>query len=43
MPKSVKKAILVIFEKEGGLIGLDGEKKWESMEKEGRILEETWG
>lgn len=43
MPKSVKKALLVIFEQQGGLIGLEGEKKWDQLEKEGRILEETWG
>lgn len=43
MPKSVKKAFLAIFEKEGGMSPIEGESKWEELEKKGKILEETWG
>ncbi|KAI5477463.1 NADPH-dependent diflavin oxidoreductase 1 [Pseudohyphozyma bogoriensis] len=44
MPKAVKKAFLAIFSTEGGLSGEgEAEKKWEALEKEGRIVEETWG
>jgi sulfite reductase alpha subunit-like flavoprotein len=43
MPKAVKKALLAIFESEGGLDAEAAEKHWESLEKAGRIVEETWG
>lgn len=43
MPKAVKKALLAIFASEGGLDPEAAEKHWESLEKAGRIVEETWG
>jgi hypothetical protein len=49
MPKAVKKAILRVFADKGGLwVNADGtggaaERRWEDLEREGRIVEETWG
>ncbi|GAA5858680.1 hypothetical protein JCM8547_001418 [Rhodosporidiobolus lusitaniae] len=49
MPKAVKKAILQIFADHGGLwVNSDGtggaaERKWDELERQGRIVEETWG
>ncbi|GAA5973540.1 hypothetical protein JCM11641_007108 [Rhodosporidiobolus odoratus] len=49
MPKAVKKAILRVFASEGGMwVNADGtggeaERYWERLEREGRIVEETWG
>ncbi|GAA5905511.1 hypothetical protein JCM6882_004772 [Rhodosporidiobolus microsporus] len=49
MPKAVKKAILRVFASEGGLwVNADGtggaaERHWDTLERQGRIVEETWG
>lgn len=43
MPKAVKKALLAVFASEGGLGPDEAEQYWELLEKEGRIVEETWG
>lgn len=44
MPKAVKKALLAVFRSEGSMT-LDSEVEalWDQLEKEGRIVEETWG
>ncbi|BGP19975.1 hypothetical protein JCM10213_006752 [Rhodosporidiobolus nylandii] len=49
MPKAVKKAMLRVFASEGGLwvnedgTGGEAERYWERLEREGRVVEETWG
>lgn len=43
MPKAVKKSFLSIFATEGGMDEEVAEAYWELLEKEGRIVEETWG
>lgn len=44
MPKAVKKALLAVFQAEGKLDDdAAAETLWEQLEKEGRIIEETWG
>ena len=44
MPKAVKKALLAVFQAEGKLDDdAAAEMLWEQLEKEGRIIEETWG
>lgn len=43
MPKAVKKAFAAVFEKEGSMKEGSGEKYWDKLEKEGRVVEETWG
>jgi len=43
MPKAVKKAVLAVFRDRGGLDEQGAEKLWDGMEREGRLVEETWG
>ncbi|GAA5862718.1 hypothetical protein JCM3774_001895 [Rhodotorula dairenensis] len=44
MPKAVKKALLGVFRSQGALSDeATAEALWERLEKEGRIIEETWG
>lgn len=44
MPKAVKKALLGVFRLEGQLSDdAAAEALWERLEKEGKIVEETWG
>lgn len=52
MPKSVKKAFVKIFDEklsqpseslEEAVVAKRGEKLWEEMEVQKRIVEETWG
>lgn len=44
MPKAVKKSFLAVFATEGGMVAPEaGELYWDTLEKEGRIVEETWG
>lgn len=44
MPKAVKKVLLAVFKLEGKLSDdAAAETLWEQLEKEGRIIEETWG
>ncbi|GAA5989837.1 hypothetical protein JCM10908_002340 [Rhodotorula pacifica] len=44
MPKAVKKALLAVFKSQGHFADdAAAENKWEQLEREGRIIEETWG
>lgn len=44
MPKAVKKALLKVFVSQGAMSDEDeAERFWDSLEKQGRIVEETWG
>lgn len=43
MPKAVRKAFAAVFEEEGAMAEGIGEKYWDELEKQGRIVEETWG
>lgn len=43
MPKAVKKAVLLVFSSQGGLAEDAAQLLWDRLEKEGRIVEETWG
>lgn len=43
MPKAVKKAVLAVFRDQGALDEAGAEKVWDAMEREGRLVEETWG
>ncbi|KAL8291429.1 hypothetical protein RQP46_002407 [Phenoliferia psychrophenolica] len=43
MPKSVKKAMLVVFREQGQLDEGGAEKLWDKLDRDGRIVEETWG
>ncbi|GAA5853371.1 hypothetical protein JCM9279_005769 [Rhodotorula babjevae] len=43
MPKAVKKAVLAVFRDQGALDEEGAEKVWDAMEREGRLVEETWG
>jgi sulfite reductase alpha subunit-like flavoprotein len=44
MPKAVKKAFLSIFVSEGKLSSPEEQERyWEVLEKDGRVVEETWG
>ncbi|KAM0745689.1 NADPH dependent diflavin oxidoreductase 1 [Meredithblackwellia eburnea MCA 4105] len=43
MPKSVKKAFLSVFRSEGSLDEAGAEAFWDRLEREGRLVEETWG
>ena len=43
MPKSVKKALLVVFREQGQLDEDGAEKLWDRLDRGGRIVEETWG
>lgn len=43
MPKSVKKALLAVFRSQGVLDEPKAEDVWDSLDREGRIVEETWG
>lgn len=44
MPKAVKKAMLGVFQREGGMADeQEAERYWERLEREGRLVEETWG
>jgi sulfite reductase alpha subunit-like flavoprotein len=42
MPKAVKKAMLGVFRSEGHLGEQDAESLWDTLDKQGRIVEETW-
>lgn len=42
MPKAVKRAFLSIFESEGSMDTPAAEEFWNSLERDGRLLEETW-
>ena len=43
MPKAVKKALLAVFREMGALDEQEAERLWDGMEREGRLVEETWG
>lgn len=43
MPKAVKKAVLAVMTSEGTLDEKAAETLWDKLEREGRIVEETWG
>ncbi|GAA5923352.1 hypothetical protein JCM3775_007512 [Rhodotorula graminis] len=43
MPKAVRKAVLTVFRDQGGLDDEGAERAWDTMEREGRLVEETWG
>lgn len=43
MPKAVKKAFLGVFRGEGELDEAGAEALWDKLDREGRLVEETWG
>lgn len=44
MPKAVKKALLAVFRSEGSMADeAAAEAFWEQLDRQGRIVEETWG
>ncbi|GAA6017924.1 hypothetical protein JCM8202_006200 [Rhodotorula sphaerocarpa] len=44
MPKAVKKALLAVFRSEGSMAdAAAAEAFWEQLDRQGRIVEETWG
>lgn len=43
MPKAVKKAMLAVFRQEGALGDEDADRYWDALERQGRLVEETWG